>query len=347
MISKEEISEIREHLQGAVSPLFYFDNDQDGSRSYLLLRRMIGKGAGIPVKTSPLNENYYRRIREFEPDCVFILDQPTVDNDFFEKLHNEGIKIVWIDHHENIIEEIPSYVHYYNPLYSGERINEPVTSVCYEISKKKEDVWLAVVGCIADRFMPDFYFDFFEKFPDLGKNAEDPFDVFYNSEIGKISRMIGTGLKDRTTNVVKMLRFLSNVKNPYEVLEETRENHTMHKRFEMINTRFEKLIEKAKENVDSSNLLVFRYSGETSMSADLANKLSYLYPDKYLLVAYIKGVRVNVSMRGKDVKEKAFLAIKEFPHATCGGHNDAVGAQMDVDELDKFVENLKKGLSLI
>ena len=342
MLTEKENLEIREYLQNASAPLFYFDNDQDGCASYLLLRRFIGKGAGIPVKTSPLDMDYFRRVDEFDPDVVFILDQPTVSLEFFDKLNERGIVIVWIDHHENNIEEIPPYVHYYNPLYSETHTNVPVTSICYDITSKKDDIWLAVVGCIADRYMPVFYDEFIKKYPDMGVEAKDPFKVFYGSSIGTISRMIGTGLKDRTTNVVKMMRFLSSVKTPYEILEEKRENHTMHKRFEDIDSKFKRLIDKAKNCVDDSDILVFKYSGETSMSADIANKLSYLYPKKNIVVAYVKGVRVNLSIRGSGIKEKALVAIKDLPHATCGGHDDAVGAQLDENQLDEFLEKLRK-----
>ncbi|MDA3837333.1 MAG: DHHA1 domain-containing protein [Nanoarchaeota archaeon] len=341
MITIQEVGEVRELLQNAAKPLFYFDNDQDGLSSYLLLRRMIGRGNGIPVKTSPLDMSYYRRVGEFNPDIVFILDQPTVLNEFFEKLEEDGIKVVWIDHHENDVEAIPNNVHYYNPLYSGEKENIPVTAVCYEISRRKEDLWIAVVGTIADKFVMPFYEEFVKKYPDLSLESEDAFEIFYNSSIGRISRMVGVGLKDRTTNVIKMIKFLIDTKTPYEALEETSTNHTMHKRFAEIDTKFKKYIGKAKEEFDGGPLLVFRYSGETSMSADIANKLSYLYPDKTILVAFIRGVRVNLSLRGDGVRDKATSVIKEFSMATCGGHEKAVGAQLDVDELDKFISNLK------
>jgi single-stranded DNA-specific DHH superfamily exonuclease len=323
-----------------VSPLFYFDNDQDGLSSYLLLRRFLGRGNGVPVKTSPLDMSYYRRVREFNPDVVFILDQPTVSQEFFEELEKDGIRVVWIDHHENNLEEIPSTVHYFNPLYSGERENVPVTAVCYEITPRKEDLWIAVIGTIADKFVMPFYKDFLKKYPDLGIESDDAFDIFYNSSIGKISRMFGIGLKDRTTNVIKMIRFLYSVKTPYEVLEDVRENHTMHQRFSDIERKFNKYIEKAKSEYSGGPILVFKYSGETSMSADIANKLSYLYPNKYILVAFIKGARVNLSIRGEGIRERALEAIKDFNLATCGGHENAVGAQLDAQDLDKFVAKL-------
>jgi len=346
MLTKTQIIEIREHLRNASSPLFYFDNDQDGFSSYLLLRRMIKKGAGIQVKTSPLNMAYYNRIREFNPDVVFILDQPTVDNEFFEALEKDGIKVVWIDHHENNIEKIPKYVHYYNPLYNENKVNIPVTALAYQIAANKNDIWLAVLGCISDKFMPEFYSEFLEKYPDLGIKTEEPFEIYYNSTIGKISRMIGIGLKDRTTNVVKMMRFMYTIKTPYEILEENKFNSTIHKRFDVVDLKFKKYINRAKEEISKDDSVIFfKYAGETSMSADLANKLSYLYPDKFLIVGFIKGNRINLSMRGFGVKKIALEAIKEFAMGTCGGHDNAVGGQLNADEVEKFVENFKEILS--
>ena len=51
------------------------------------------------------------------------------------------------------------------------------------------------------------------------------------------------------------------------------------------------------------------------MSADIANKLSYLYPNSDLIVAFIKGARVNLSIRGEGVREVSLEVMKEFPHA--------------------------------
>lgn len=342
MLTQKEILEIREFLNSAASPLFYFDNDQDGLSSYLLLRRFIGRGKGIPIKTSPLDLNYFRRINEFNPDIVFILDQPTVSPEFFKALEESGQRVVWIDHHEIDLEEIPSWINYYNPLYNKTHENNPVTSLCYQITNRKEDSWIAIVGCIADKYIPNYYSEFLKDYPDLGIESDEAFEIFYDSQIGKISRMMGAGLKDRTTNVIAMIRFLISAKSPYEVLEEKKENRIMHKRFENIDSKFKKLISKAKEQATNEKLLFFQYSGEISMSADIANKLSYLYPDKYIIVAFIRGARVNLSIRGKNSREISAKAIREFPLATSGGHKDAVGAQLNFDEVSKFVENFKK-----
>ena len=83
MINEDEINGLRDHLEKAQNPLFYFDNDQDGLCGYLLLRRFYKKGNGVPIKTSPLDKDYFRKVDEFNPDYIFILDQPRVSDDFF------------------------------------------------------------------------------------------------------------------------------------------------------------------------------------------------------------------------------------------------------------------------
>ncbi len=340
MLTKKEISELRGHLEKAQSPLFYFDNDQDGLCSYLLLRRTYGKGNGVPVKGSLLGKEYLRRVKEFDPDYIFILDKPKVSNEFFEYLQEKNIPVVWIDHHE--IEEggVPSWIKYYNPLFSS-KTNEPVTDLCYKIANKKEDLWLLIAGCVADKFLPEEYNKFLKKYPDLGINSKEPFKIFYESEIGKISQMVGVGLKDRTSLVMRMIRFLIDVRTPYEVLEENSSNFSMHKRFYEVNSKLEKLVGRAKKN-SFEKLIFFKYASDISMSADIANRLSYEFPKKIIVVVREKGSEVNLSLRGKGVKKFFLESIKEIPFAKGGGHEDAVGGQMNEKDLDLFRTNLRR-----
>ncbi|MDP3966274.1 MAG: hypothetical protein Q8Q04_01955 [archaeon] len=344
MLEKKEIEEIREHLERAQSPLFYFDNDQDGLSSFLILRRFYNKGNGVPVKTSPLGKEYLRRIDEFNPDYVFILDQPRVSAEFFESLKERNLPVVCIDHHEIEKEIIPEEVNYYNPIFSSGK-NEPVTKLCYEIAKRKEDLWILIVGCISDKFFPEEYADFSKSYPDLSIDSKDPFKIFYESGIGKISRITGMGLKDKTSLVFKLIRFLINVKTPYEILEETSENSGLHKRFMVIDSKLKKLVQKAKAESSNRKLLFFKYSGEISLSADLSNRISYELPDKLVVVAFLKGSRVNLSVRGKDAKNFVQEAIRGIDLATFGGHQDALGVQMDENQLEIFEKNLNSLLN--
>jgi len=342
MLTKNQIKEIKEHLEKAQNPLFFFDNDPDGLCSFLLLQRYIGRGKGIPIKSFPeMNAEYFRRVKELNADYVFILDKPLVSKEFFNEVRNFNIPVVWIDHHDVQIQ-IPDFVYYYNTSLNRLKKNEPTTYLCYKITERKEDLWLAVAGCVFDRYVPDFYKKFCRDYPDLSIESKDAFDIFYKSQIGKIVKIFCFSLKDRISNVVKMIKFLTIVKSPYEVLEETSKNHEMHLRFKQINKKYEKLLDKAKKLSDEDKILFFQYSGELSISADLANELSYLYPEKIIIVVYILGMKANISVRGKKIREVVLKAINGLEGATAGGHENAVGSQMKVEYLKTFKENMGK-----
>ena len=351
MLTEKQVEEIREHLDKAQRPLFFFDNDQDGLCSFLLLQRYLGRGKGVAVKSFPgLTAEYFRRVTELNADYIFIVDKPVVEKDFWEKVAQVNIPVVWIDHHDIDKKDIPKFVYYYNPLFNKEPTNEPVTYLCHQINNRESDLWLAVVGCISDKFFPDFYGEFRKKYPELTIDSKDPFGIFYKSEIGKIARMFGFGLKDRVTNVINMQKFLMGAKSPHEVLEESSKNKSMHDRFNFIEKKYSKFLEKAREDSGKyENLIYFEYGGDMSISADLSNQLSFEFPGKKIVVAYLTGVKVNISGRGKDIKKIFLKIIKDLPGATGGGHEEAVGARINLDDLEKFrdrlieeVENVRK-----
>ncbi len=352
MLTKKQIKEIKEHLNNAQNPIFFFDNDQDGLCSFLLLRRYLGKGKGVPIKSFPdLTADFFRKVHEFKSDYIFILDKPVVAEDFFAEAEKYNLPVVWIDHHLVNIEKIPAFVNYYNPLFNRTKKEEPVTALCYQITEKKEDLWIAVAGCISDKFVPKFYSEFEKKYPDLiiktKRKEKNAMDIYYKSQIGRVARIIGAGLKDRTTNVMKMIRFLIKVKSPYEVLEENSRNRSLHRRFKQIESKYRKLFTKAVSIGKSQRKMIFfQYGGDLSISADLSNELSYVFPEKIIVVVYIKGMKANISMRGKTSRKIFLDSIKDIEGARGGGHEDAIGGQMNVDDIEKFRENLKKILSL-
>ena len=210
MLSEKQIKEIQEHLEKAQNPLFFFDNDADGLASFALLRRYIDRGKGVAIKSFPdLNASYARKLYELKPDYVFVLDKPEVSDGFLEEVRNLNLPLVWIDHH-SVPKPENKEIFYYNPYYN-DKTSEPVSYLCYKIVNRKEDVWLATVGCVSDSYLPDFYPEFEEKYPEFAlKNPKSAFELLYDSRIGKIARILDFGLKDTTTNVVNMLRFLMN-----------------------------------------------------------------------------------------------------------------------------------------
>jgi single-stranded DNA-specific DHH superfamily exonuclease len=342
MLTEKQINEIREHLEKAQNPLFFFDNDNDGLTSFLLLRRFIERGRGVAIKSFPdLNMNYYRKVLELKPDYIFILDKPVVSQEFIEKARKDNIPVVWIDHH-NVDKPELEGLSYYNPFFN-DGTNEPVSYMCYKITNRKEDIWLAMIGCVSDCYMPDFYLEFEKKYPELGKkNAKSAFELLYNSEIGRISRILDFSLKDTTTNVVNMMKFMVKVNGPMDILEENLKTKQILKRHDEINSKYQLLMKKAREQVDEK-LIYFQYGGTLSLSGNLSNQLIYEFPDKIIVVVYIKGDVANISLRGgKDIRKLTLESIEGISGATGGGHKNATGAKMSVSDLPKFKEKVEE-----
>ena len=68
----------------------------------MILRRGIGRGRGIAIKSFPdLKEQYFKKVEELNPDAVFILDKAEVSREFIEAVEERGVPITWIDHHES------------------------------------------------------------------------------------------------------------------------------------------------------------------------------------------------------------------------------------------------------
>ena len=343
MLTEKQLDEIKEHLEKAQNPLFFFDNDVDGLCSFLVLRRFINRGRGVVIKSSPdLNITYARKVYELNPDYIFILDKPLVSKDFLNEMRKLNLPVVWIDHHGVIAEDL-SEVNYYNPSLDGGS-SEPTTYLCYQATKKKEDEWIALTGCLADGYIPDFINRVREKYPELSKECKSAFQCVYETTIGKIIRILSFGLKDRTSNVIKMLKFLVDINSPYDILEENVKTFSFHKRFEQINSKYKKLLEKAKSET-KGKLIYFQYGGDLSISAEIANELSYFYHDKIVVVAYISGARANISLRGKNVRKLTLDAIAGLEGARGGGHKDATGASLLAEDLPKFKSSIEELLS--
>ena len=342
MLKEKQIDEIREHLNKAQNPLFFFDNDNDGLCAFLLFRRYIGRGKGVAIKSFPdLNVSYYRKIFELKPDYVFILDKASVSKEFISKVKKDNLPVVWIDHHQ-VDRPEDDYIYYYNSLVD-KGMSEPVSYVAYRVTGKKQDLWLALIGCISDCYIPDFYKEFQEKYPELSKkDPKGAFDVLYTSEIGKIARILDFSLKDTTTNVVRMLKFMMKVKGPMDILEENHGTRQIQRRYKEIDSKYQLLMQKARL-LSSEKIIYFQYGGNLSLSANLANQLSYEFPNKISVVVYIKGDVANISLRGPgDIREMTLKAIEGMEGATGGGHSGATGAKMSISELPVFKERIEK-----
>lgn len=345
MLTKEQIIEIRNHLENSKNPLFFFDNDPDGLCSFLILRRYLGRGNWAVVKSSAsVTKGYFKKVEEFNPDYIFVLDKPKIDQDFLELAKQKSIPIIQIDHH--VVDE-PHAENYYNPQLIT-KTNEPVSELCYRITNRKEDLWLACTGSISDCYLPDFIKDFEKNNSDLlDFNYKTAFDVLYNTKLGKVSMLMSFGLRDTTSNVHSMIRFLLNAKNAYDLFEENSKTKSFLSKFDKINKKYKLLLEKA-EKFKRDRIIFFSYSSEIGLNRDLSNELMYKYPNKVIFIAFISGNRCNISLRWEkgDIRTPTMKAIEGLENASAGGHEHAPGAVISTDQLSQFKENLYKELGI-
>jgi len=345
MLSESKCKEIREHLEKSQNPVFYYDNDADGLCSFLIFSRFLGRGKGIAVRSYPdLNVSYAQKARELGADAVFILDKPILDPEFLKALKELSLPVIWIDHHElqgKSFETDESFFSY-NPIYGKPKSSEPVTYWTQKICRRKEDIWIAVMGCIADYYMPDFAEDFARQHPDLwGKNIIKPFDAYYRTEIGKLAQALNFGLKDSITNVVHLQHYLIKCTSPSEVLADVVGNAQFRNTYEKLNSKYNSLLEQALLCKQGS-LVFFSYGGDTSMSSQLSNELVYRFSDCVIGVAYTNAGITNISLRGDNIRDMLARILPKLTNATGGGHPKAVGARIQSTELPKFRELLSE-----
>ena len=83
MLTQEQMQRFREHLETTINPVFFFDNDVDGLSAFLILRKYCGKGRGVAIKSYPsLGQQYIRKLDEFHPDKIFVLDKNSISKEF-------------------------------------------------------------------------------------------------------------------------------------------------------------------------------------------------------------------------------------------------------------------------
>jgi single-stranded DNA-specific DHH superfamily exonuclease len=341
MLNKTQLQKIRNDLEKSQNPLFFYDNDVDGLCSFLILRRSTDRGKGIAIKSFPdLKEQYLKKVEELNPDAIFILDKAELSKEFAETVNQKGIPIIWIDHHETkTSQEIIKLTSYYNSYPSA----EPTSYIAQKIFNRQEDLWLAMIGCIGDVYMPDFAEKFTEQNQELFQYPITAFDALHKTEIGKMARQLNFGLMDSVTNVVKLAKYLFKAKNIYDLKEENEYTKRFHSRVDQLNEFYNKQLEKAESQFKpSSPTLFYIYSGNTSMSSEIANRLYYNHKNKLVIVAFKRPEKVNISIRGENALKITYRAIKNIEGATGGGHENATGAMVPINDFEKFKENIKE-----
>ena len=339
MLTPTQLEEIRNQLETAQNPLFFYDNDVDGLCSFLILRRALDRGKGVVIKSFPdLKAQYTKKINELNPDTIIILDKAELSEEFVNHAEEKGIPIIWIDHHET---KTPQKTIQKTSYYTSYPSAEPTSYIAQKIFNRPQDLWLAIIGCIGDVYMPSFAKEFSQENPDLLPKNTDAFTALQTTTIGKMARMLNFGLMDTTTNILKLIKYLFKATTPYDLLEENSSTKQFHKRVNQLEEFFQKQIQKAESKFDpKSKVLFFTYSGNTSMSSEIANRLAFIHKDKLIIVAFLRPEKANISVRGKNALKITKAVTKNILGATGGGHEEATGAMVPISDFKKFKKEI-------
>jgi len=346
-LTQEEMNYIKKALDESARPLFLFDDDPDGTCSFLQLYKYKKDGKGIMVRAKPIVELKYKQVvDEYQPDLIFILDKPLVEEAFLEKV---STPIIWIDHHKPFSGAKKfSNLKYFNPLLNDADDNRPISYWTFQIVKK--NLWVATLGTISDWFIPDFIDEFKEKYSDLLPEKFDTVEeLLFNpeSKIGKLSRILSFNLKGNAGAALKSAIVMTRIEEPYEVLNQTTaRGKFIYKKYERLAETYKELLDQAKGVFKAKKtLLVYTYEDmRISLTSDISNELLYLYPEKLTIICRHHEGEYKCSLRssGKhdipSMLNKAFNECKGYG----GGHKFACGACIKEDDFQKFLKIIEK-----
>lgn len=338
MITQKQIEEIRKELAGCKNPLFLYHDDCDGLTSFLQLYKYVGDGNGVMVKraTPNIDLTFLEDVKKHEPDKMFILDVAMVEQDFLDSVK---LPVIWIDHHQILRRE---RVKYYNPRIENPNDKQPIAYWSYRIAEKS--LWIGVLGSVADWFMPEFADEFVKEYPDLLPKIMPPQEALFNTELGKLIKIVAFNIKGTKSEVEKFVKVMMKVKSPYEILHKsTPEGEAIYKKYERVNKEYQELLARALEHSEEK-LLVFKYrERDYALSEMLANELIYSFPEKIIIVAREKGDEFKCSMRSSKINLLPILAkASEGLNARGGGHEQACGAAIAAGDFDEFVKRFRE-----
>ena len=339
LLTEEEVTLLRNELETAQNPLFFYDGDCDGLTSFLLLYRMHyrGKGIGLTSTARALDEKFVRKVQELQPDKIFILDIPTVTQEFIDQTKKP---MFWIDHHPPLQR---TNVHYFNPRLKDPDAYVPTSRMAWQVSQKEEDLWIATAGCMGDFHLPDFLETFIAKYPQFLTLKEDLATMLFKRPVGRLVKFFFFIQKGPQAEVRRSVKVLTRIQSVEEIFQQTTaQGKYLMKRFEQINQKYNVLLKQAKKTVMKSKLILFNYTEDQwSFTANIANELSGLYPQKIVLIVRKKSGEMKCSLRGKNVSQplqKALLGIEGYG----GGHPDACGAVIKEKDWERFLEQFKE-----
>lgn len=339
MIPVAKIREFRKALESCARPLIFFDDDPDGMCSFLLLYSLNPESRGVIYKRSgPLDNFFLNKVRENEPDAVFIVDVAEVSQDFLNSVNN----CYWLDHHKPVERK---NVKYYNPMIKTPGDNRPTSYWAYKIAQK--NIWLAMVGCVGDWHLPaDIKREFIKEYPELlDKKIKKPEQALFASDVGKLAKVLSFILKGDNAEAMACVKTLTRIHDPREILDQsTSQGKFIWKKHLRHAQVYNDL--KARVKITDEPLVLFNYEdNRTSLTSDLSNEILFENPDKFIIICRHNNGEMKCSLRSAKyevlpILEKALKGLNGFG----GGHLHACGCQVNEKDFEKFLENVRKEL---
>lgn len=337
--SEKLIQTIRNKLENSTRPFFLFDDDPDGLASFLILYRMIRAGKGIPLKGSMIDERMVEKVNSYFPDLIIILDKAEVSQEF---INNVKAEVIWIDHHE--VKDY-SGTTYLNPREKNPDRNVATSHYAYRIAR--DGLWQAVVGIISDWQMPetDVLEEFRKAYPGyLPTDVKTPEEALFNTKVGELARIFSFNLKGKTTDVLSLMKILTRMEEPEEILErKNAQANLLMKRYEKHLKEYTNLKQKITTTQDDP-LLIFTYTDDkNSYTIDLSNELLYEQPDKLIVIARQSNGSYKCSLRSNRLPVNKILnTVLDEIGGSGGGHEHACGAVIENEQFNDFVEKLRE-----
>ncbi len=347
MLIPSEIKAVKKALDESQQPLFFFHDDPDGLASYLLCYRYVKRGRGMPIKAYPriTFEPYARKVTEFGPDHVFVLDIAMMDQEFIDAVKTP---ITWVDHHAVQQRE---RVKYCNPQLRG--VNIPTPELIWQVigAERSSDLWIATTGAIGDWHYPDFAPAFSELEPAiLPPTANTVQEALFNTPLGTLVKVFSFNLKGQMNDVHTSVKILARIEHPNEILQQTTPGGAhLWRKYLTVNKQYEILKKEALKFETKDKMFVWTYEEDSlSLTKDLANELLYLFKDKVVILGRRKDGEYRCSLRapagvllGKAL-EKALVGVQGYG----GGHEQACGCAVKEEDWKRFLENLRRELRL-
>ncbi|MFC1727946.1 DHHA1 domain-containing protein [Nanoarchaeota archaeon] len=344
MLSEDKIKQIREELDNCKNPLFFFHDDSDGLASFLLLYRYVREGHGIIVKSDPrVDEKFVRKVEEYKPDKIFVLDLAGLSQEFVDLVKTP---IIWIDHHPG--SEKINNVKQFNPRLDNEKDGSPVSAICYNVVK--QDLWIAAAGIIGDWNLSKETEEFSKKYPSLlPPTVKKPEKALFETKIGELARIFNFILKGKTQDAMRSVKVMTRINGPEEILDQTTtQGSFIHKKYKKVYRKYQELLQEAEKKVTDDKVFVFPYEeSRMSFSGELSNEFLYKYPDKIIIIAREKEGEMKCSLRSGTVPisgrlKNALVGIE----GRGGGHEYACGAVIKKRDFEQFINNLKRQLNI-